>query len=75
MSTRKAHVQPDLKLIRGRHGHDVVRVQAPSGVVGYIAADIPEAALAAFAKSLQRKIDSTERRAAAAWRGKREPGG
>jgi predicted DNA-binding transcriptional regulator len=56
---------PDLTLIRGRRGHDVVRVQTPSGVVGYIAADIPPEVLEAFGKKLARKLARTNRRLAA----------
>lgn len=58
-------VHEGVKLIRGQRGRDVVRVETPSGVVGYIAADIPDEALDAFAKSLRRKLARTERRVAA----------
>jgi hypothetical protein len=55
---------PDLTLIRGRRGRNVVRVQTPAGVVGYIGADISDKVLDAFVRALRRKIARTERRAA-----------
>ncbi|QTN25690.1 hypothetical protein HZ992_12350 [Rhizobacter sp. AJA081-3] len=44
------------RLIRGKGGRDVIRVETPSGVVGYIAVCISDEVLDAFIKKLQRKI-------------------
>jgi hypothetical protein len=66
MSKRlKASPHPDFKLIRGRRGRDVIRVQLPSGGVGFIATTISRKVLAAFAASLTRKIARRKRLARA----------
>ncbi len=49
------------KLIRGRRGRDVIRIDLPSGGVGFVATTIPLRALDAFAKSLARKMAKTRR--------------
>lgn len=54
-SARTSNPAPP-KLIRGKRGRDVVRVETPSGVVGYIAACIPDEVLDAFIKKLERKM-------------------
>lgn len=64
MSKRlKAPPHPDFKFIRGRRGRDVIRINLPSGGVGFIATTITRKALAAFAISLSRKIAKGKRRA------------
>lgn len=66
---------PSPILIRGKGGRDVIRVETPSGVVGYIAACIPDDVLDAFIKKLGRKISRRQQRrngAAAAPRSRRE---
>jgi hypothetical protein len=66
MSKRlKAPPHPDFKFIRGRRGRDVICISLPSGGVGFIATTITRKALAAFAKSLSRKIAKGKRRARA----------
>src|SRR5450755_4151640 len=66
MSKRlKTPPHPDFKFIRGRRGRDAIRINLPSGGVGYIATTIARKALAAFAKSLARKIAQGKRRARA----------
>lgn len=63
MSKRlKARPHRDFKFIRGRRGRDVIRISLPSGGVGFIATTITRKALAAFAKSLARKIAKGKRR-------------
>jgi hypothetical protein len=42
--------------VSGRRGRDVIRINLPSGGVGFVATTIPREVLAAFAKSLSRKI-------------------
>lgn len=44
------------RLICGENGRDVVRVETPSGVVGYIATCVTDDVLDAFIKKLRRKI-------------------
>lgn len=61
----KTPPHPDFKFIRGRRGRDVIRVNLPSGGVGFIATTIPLSALKAFAKSLTRKIAKRKRLARA----------
>lgn len=61
----KTPPHPDFKFIRGRRGRDVIRVNLPSGGVGFIATTIPRSALKAFAKSLTRKIAKRKRLARA----------
>ena len=66
MSKRlKARPHRDFKFIRGRRGRDVIRISLPSGGVGFIATTITREVLAAFAKSLARKIAKGKRRARA----------
>jgi acylphosphatase len=55
----------DFKFIRGHRGHDVIRIKLPSGGVGFVATMIPQEVLAAFAKSLSRKIAKSRRLARA----------
>jgi len=57
----KTPPHPDFKFIRGRRGRDVIRVNLPSGGVGFIATTIPRSALKAFAESLTRKIAKRKR--------------
>ena len=56
----------DFKFIRGPRGRDVIRIKLPSGGVGFVATTIPQEVLAAFAKSLSRKIAKSRRLARAA---------
>lgn len=66
MSKRlKAPSRRDFKFIRGHRGRDVIRISLPSGGVVFIATTISQKALAAFAKSLARKIAKGKRRARA----------
>lgn len=51
----------DFKFIRGHRGRDVIRINLPSGGVGFVATTIPQEVLAAFAKSLSRKIAKRRR--------------
>jgi hypothetical protein len=53
-----------IKILRGDNGHDVYRVVTPSGVVGFIATEIPDEVLALFMRKLKRKIRDGERREA-----------
>jgi hypothetical protein len=53
-----------IQILRGHHGHDVYRVVTPSGVVGFIATEIPDEVLALFMRKLRRKIRDGERRRA-----------
>jgi hypothetical protein len=66
MSKRlKAPPHPDFKFIRGHRGRDVIRINLPSGAVGFIATTIPREVLALFANSLARKIAKGRRLARA----------
>lgn len=49
------------KFIRGRNGRDAIRIELPSGGVGFVATTIPPAALKAFAESLSRKLAKRRR--------------
>lgn len=53
-----------IQILRGHNGHDVYRVVTPSGVVGFIATEIPDEVLALFVRKLKRKIRDGERREA-----------
>jgi hypothetical protein len=53
-----------IQILRGHNGHDVYRVVTPSGVVGFIATEIPDEVLALFMRKLSRKIRDGERREA-----------
>jgi hypothetical protein len=53
-----------IQILRGHNGHDVYRVVTPSGVVGFIATEIPDEVLALFMRKLKRKIRDGERREA-----------
>lgn len=53
------------KFIRGRNGNDAIRIELPSGGVGFVATTIPPAALKAFAESLSRKLAKRRRLAQA----------
>jgi hypothetical protein len=53
-----------IQILRGHNGHDVYRVVTPSGVVGFIATEIPDEVLALFMRKLKRKICDEERREA-----------
>ncbi len=53
-----------VQILRGHNGHDVYRVVTPSGVVGFIATEIPDEVLALFMRKLKRKIRDGERREA-----------
>lgn len=55
----------DFKFIRGHRGRDVIRINLPSGGVGFVATTIPRDVLADFAKSLSRKIAKRRRLARA----------
>lgn len=44
------------KLVRGRAGRDAIRIDLPSGGVGYVATSIPLPALAALIGKLEQKI-------------------
>jgi hypothetical protein len=62
-TSRRASFVPDPpRIIRGDGGRDVVRIQTPSGVVGYIATCIPDEVLDAFIKKLRRKMARRQRR-------------
>ena len=50
------------RLIRGKGGRDVIRVETPSGVVGYIATCISDEVLDAFIKKLQCRIARRQQR-------------
>lgn len=52
----KTPPRPGCKLIRGRAGRDAIRIELPSGGVGYVATTIPPSALAAMAAKLKQKI-------------------
>ena len=58
----KAPSRRDFKFIRGHLGRDGIRISLPSGGVGFIATTISQKALAAFARSLARKIAKGKRR-------------
>jgi len=45
-----------VRLLRDHRGRDVYRVETPSGVVGFIDASIPDAALARLGSKLRRKL-------------------
>ncbi len=51
-----------IEILHGENGHDVYRVVTPSGVVGFIATEIPDEVLALFMRKLKRKIRDGERR-------------
>jgi hypothetical protein len=53
-----------IKILPGDNGDDVYRVVTPSGVVGFIATEIPDEVLALFMRKLKRKIRDGERREA-----------
>lgn len=53
-----------IQILRGHDGHDVYRVVTPSGVVGFIATEIPDEVLALCMRKLKRKIRDGERREA-----------
>lgn len=53
-----------IQILRGHNGHDVYRVVTPSGVIGFIATEIPDEVLALFMRKLKRKIRDGERREA-----------
>lgn len=53
-----------IQILRGHNGHDVYRVVTPSGVVGFIATEIPDEVLALFMHKLKRKIRDGQRREA-----------
>lgn len=59
----KTRPNPAFKFIRGRRGRDVIRINLPSGGVGFVATTIPLRALDAFAKSLARKMAKRRRMA------------
>lgn len=62
----KTPPNPKFKFIRGRSGRDAIRIELPSGGVGFVATTIPPAALTAFATSLGRKLAKRRRLARAA---------
>ena len=53
-----------IQILRGEDGREVYKVVTPSGVVGFIATEIPPEVLELFAKKLSRKIRAGERRRA-----------
>jgi hypothetical protein len=53
-----------IQILHGHNGRDVYRVVTPSGVVGFIATEIPDEVLALFMRKLKRKIRDGERREA-----------
>ena len=53
-----------IQILRGDDGREVYKVVTPSGVVGFIATEIPAEVLELFAKKLSRKIRAGERRRA-----------
>lgn len=53
-----------IQLLHGENGHDVYRVVTPSGVVGFIATEIPDEVLTLFMRKLKRKMRDRERREA-----------
>jgi hypothetical protein len=53
-----------IQILRRHNGHDVYRVVTPSGVVGFIATEIPDEVLAVFMRKLKRKIRDGESREA-----------
>lgn len=57
----KTPPNPRFKFIRGRRGRDAIRIDLPSGGVGFVATTIPPSALKAFAESLRRKIAKRRR--------------
>ncbi|MCK6376521.1 MAG: hypothetical protein L6Q69_20835, partial [Zoogloea sp.] len=60
---RKEAFIPDApRVIRDERGREVVRIQTPSGVVGYIATCITDDVLDAFIKKLRRKIARQKQR-------------
>lgn len=50
-----------MEILRDQAGREVVKFTTPSGVVGIVATCIPDSALRAFARALQRKIRRRER--------------
>lgn len=63
MVTRARAFEPaPPRLIRDERGREVVRIQTPSGVVGYIATCITDDVLDAFIKKLRRKIARRQQR-------------
>jgi hypothetical protein len=50
-----------IEILRDQAGREVVKFTTPSGVVGIVATCIPDSALRAFARALQRKIRRRER--------------
>lgn len=61
----KTPPNPAFKFIRGRRGRDVIRIDLPSGGVGFVATTIPLSTLKAFAESLARKMAKRRRLARA----------
>lgn len=57
----KTPPNPAFKFIRGRRGRDVIRIDLPSGGVGFVATTIPPRALKAFAEFLARKMAKRKR--------------
>lgn len=57
----KTPPRPGCKLIRGRAGRDAIRIELPSGGVGYVATTIPPSALAAMATKLKQRIAKRRR--------------
>lgn len=53
-----------IQILRGDDGREVYKVVTPSGVVGFIASEVPVEVLELFAKKLSRKIRAGERRRA-----------
>jgi hypothetical protein len=64
----KTPPNPRFKFIRGRSGRDAIRIELPSGGVGFVATTIPPAALTAFATSLGRRMAKDRRVAPATYR-------
>jgi len=53
-----------IRILRGQDGRGVYRVETPSGVVGYIATEIPNEAVIKLVRKLTRQIRDGERRRA-----------
>lgn len=47
---------PEPQILRDAHGREVVKFTTSSGVTGWVATSISDAALAAFARSLKRRM-------------------
>lgn len=52
----KIRKHPDIKILRGRRGRDVVRFPLRTGGVAHVATCIPRGALIALERSLRRKM-------------------